>query len=70
MCRVIEQLTAQQPTVAMNKSVLSVCARENSICDNTPAMSDTAFAVSFFAFYYYSFCYFYLNRQRKQAIAG
>lgn len=66
---VIHTMNAQQPT-AMSESVLSVCARENSVSDNTSALSDTAFAVSFFAFYFYSFYFYYLNRQRKQAVAG
>jgi hypothetical protein len=67
---VIEQTNAQQPTVAMSESVLSVCASDNSACAHSVTLSDTASAVSFFAFYFYNFYFYYLNRQRKQAVAG
>lgn len=70
MRRAIEQMTAQQPTCAMSKSVLSVCAHENATSETTSVYLDTAYAVSFFAFYFDSFYFYYLNGQRKQAIAA
>ena len=70
MSRAIERMTAQQPTCALSESVLSVCAHESSVCANTAAYSDTAYAVSFFAFYFYSYYFYFLRRQRKQAIAA
>lgn len=70
MGRAIERMTAQQPTGAMSKSVLSVCARKSSASESTSAYLDTAYAVSFFAFYFYCFSFYYLNGQRKQAIAA
>ena len=70
MQRVNERNNAQQATVATKASVLSVCAHESSVCANTAAYSDTAYAVSFFAFYFYSYYFYFLRRQRKQAIAA
>ena len=70
MSRAIERMTAQQPTCTMSQSVLSVCSRENSTSATTYAYLDTAYAVSFFAFYFYCFSFYYLNGQRKQAIAA
>ena len=70
MQRVTEQNNAKQATVATKASVLSACAHESSVCANTAAYSDTAYAVSFFAFYFYSYYFYFLRRQRKQAIAA